>query len=314
MEGCIAFALDAEGRLAWQVGSDRDMPEGLGLEGAFDGDGGLSAVVARALAGEALRQEVVLLGRPHELWLLPRGGGAGTAARGVWGVMRGVSPREEGGGEAGRGAEVLGAVERERERIAQDLHDGVGSLLAAASLAVRDLRRRGVGEAGPLEAVAGLLGQALEGIHDLGAGLLDADLDRLGLAGALEAFVRREVLPRGLACDVDLRCRGGGPPRAVAVQLLRIAQEALRNAVRHSRARRVAVRLEEDREAVCLRVSDDGVGMPADLEAAEGLGLRLLRARARAAGGRLAVGRVPGGGTEVRCRVPRSWALRRSGV
>ena len=98
-----------------------------------------------------------------------------------------------------------------------------------------------------------------------------------------------------------------GHPRApdvgTASHLFRIAQEAVRNALRHAQARQIEILLLGDASHLTLTVSDDGPGRPRE-DRMPGLGLRIMAHRAEILGGDLAIESVDGGGTRVRCRVP----------
>jgi signal transduction histidine kinase len=91
----------------------------------------------------------------------------------------------------------------------------------------------------------------------------------------------------------------------VAVELYRIAQEATTNALRHSRAKRIEIVLESTDAATSLTIDDDGLGLPADVAAREGMGISIMRYRAHAIGTELAIGARPGGGMRVACVVRR---------
>jgi signal transduction histidine kinase len=99
---------------------------------------------------------------------------------------------------------------------------------------------------------------------------------------------------------------------AVAAQAYRIAQEAVTNAVRHARAGCVCLTLRGGDGRVVLRVEDDGVGLGPDARGGQGMGLRIMRHRAQAVGGRLRMQRGADGGTAVVCALPaaRSGAAR----
>jgi signal transduction histidine kinase len=92
------------------------------------------------------------------------------------------------------------------------------------------------------------------------------------------------------------------PTAAVEVAAYAIASEAFTNALRHSVASRVEVGLGQDGRRLVVRVSDNGVGMPARVK--EGVGVRSMRERAAEVGGTLRVTRTPGGGTTVRAELP----------
>ena len=89
------------------------------------------------------------------------------------------------------------------------------------------------------------------------------------------------------------------------MHLYRIAQEAVSNAVRHSRARNIRITLEQENGETALTIEDDGAGLARDASQAGGMGLRTMRYRAGLIGGKLEVGPGPSGGTLVVCRLPR---------
>jgi two-component system CheB/CheR fusion protein len=86
-----------------------------------------------------------------------------------------------------------------------------------------------------------------------------------------------------------------------ATHLYRIAQEAVSNAIRHGKAKRIVISLERVAEHVALEVRDDGAGLPQDLSKAKGMGLRIMQYRAAMIGGSLTVQNAPKGGTTVAC-------------
>jgi signal transduction histidine kinase len=195
----------------------------------------------------------------------------------------------------------------ERNRLALELHDVVSQKLfslklgaeAAATLLDRDPASARV----QLERVRELAREALAELRSLILGLRPADLERDGLEGAL----RKEVamLRRVHGIEVELHAEGGAGVGPRDAEVLRIAQEALHNAVRHGAARHVAVRLNGGTRALTLEVVDDGVGFdPADPELrSHHLGLTSMEERAHELGGRLQLSSTPGAGTTVRLEV-----------
>ena len=93
-----------------------------------------------------------------------------------------------------------------------------------------------------------------------------------------------------------------------AIHLYRIAQEAVSNAIRHGKARRIRIQLGTEDGRVGLTVRDDGIGIPRKLPRQKGMGLPIMQYRAEVMGGSLAVQRKPGGGTTVVCAVPQGAA------
>jgi signal transduction histidine kinase len=203
------------------------------------------------------------------------------------------------------------SVLSERNRLALELHDVVSQKLfslvltaeAAGTLLDRDAdaAREQVGR---LQLLAR---EALDELRSLVLELRPPDLGRDGLSGALRKHV--ELLRRLHAADIALdgEDAAGTGDEAGDHEVLRIAQEALHNAVRHAGAAHIAVRLRGDGEGPLLvEVRDDGRGFdPGDPELrSRRLGLTSMDERARRLGGALAVVSAPGEGTAVRLEVP----------
>jgi signal transduction histidine kinase len=202
------------------------------------------------------------------------------------------------------------AAARERRRIAADLHDAVSQRLFAATLALARARALVDGEA-PRAQVRDAVARTAENLADAQSEMR-ALVHALGPAPGddLAADLRRLVARLGEDAAPALLLRPvGALPRVsgeVREAIVRVAQEALHNALRHARAERVAVGLRPLAEGARLRltVDDDGVGMPRAGTARPGMGLASMAERAARVGGRLALERRRGGGTRVRLEVP----------
>ncbi|WP_346433988.1 GAF domain-containing sensor histidine kinase [Nonomuraea composti] len=203
-----------------------------------------------------------------------------------------------------RGREL--AMLEERNRVARELHDAVTqklfSLRLSAQAAGALLDKAPDKAAAELERVQRLAGEALSELRAVIVELRPAELDRHGLSETLRKHVR--LLDRLHPVTVTFEC--GELPSldsAVEVAVLRVAQEALHNAVRHSGASTVCVRLAYADGRLELVVRDDGSGF--EQAESRGLGLVSMRDRAEAIGGELRVDSVPGAGTTVRMEVSR---------
>jgi signal transduction histidine kinase len=193
----------------------------------------------------------------------------------------------------------------ERNRLALELHDVVSQKLfslvlnaeAAGTLLERDVEAAR-DQVAKLREIAR---EALDELRSLIFELRPPDLERDGLAGALRKHVEvlRRLGPVEIALELDAQPE---PDSARDRELLRIVQEALQNALRHSRAEHVTVRMHSENGHLLLEVSDDGIGF--DPDAAElrskHLGLTSMEERARELGGRLAIQSIQGSGTTVR--------------
>lgn len=200
-------------------------------------------------------------------------------------------------------------IAQERTRIGHELHDAVAQKLfslrltaqAATALVDRDPARAKA----ELHEVARLSAEAADELRAAVVELRPAALDEDGLVATLRA--QAQVLDRAHSAHVDFECDGvRALPSAQEEALLRVAQEALHNALRHADADRVRVVLARRGPAVVLTVSDDGAGFDprAVRSAGRHLGLVSMRDRASGVGGALTVRSEPGKGTVVEMEVP----------
>ena len=197
-------------------------------------------------------------------------------------------------------AALVTAREEERRRIRRDLHDGLGPALASMKLQLTAVQR--LLETDPARA-AQLLGEVRQGMNETTAdirrlvyGLRPPLLDDLGLVAALRnhpsahAGLQLSVQPDELP---EL-------PAAVEVALYRIASESIHNAVRHSGGQHCQVSIEVAADEVCMRITDDGRGLPEPL--VDGVGVSAIRERAAELGGSVEL--TSDGGTTIRTVIP----------
>jgi len=203
---------------------------------------------------------------------------------------------------------LLEAQEAERRRIAHELHDEAGQLLASVHLALETT-------------LMGLPQQFRVGFHQvrshldaietqlrrLAHELRPTILDDLGLLPALQALAHRVAERTGLCIHVDSTLAGRLAP-AVETALYRIMQEGLTNIAKHAAATHVALQLWRDGACVHGRLHDDGVGFAVaevlGRPEVRGLGLLGMRERLEALGGTLQITAAPGHGTTLQCTVP----------
>jgi signal transduction histidine kinase len=203
-------------------------------------------------------------------------------------------------------SQILETSENERRQFGADLHDGIGQQLTAIELMC-------VGLKNDVAALDPLLGRQLDRIGELLRGTIaqtramarglaplgnEPDALQSGLVGLAAQF---DALGR-LRCRVQSLVVRLRIDRNAAVHLFRIAQEAVNNAVKHSGATEVLLRLEEKAGALRLEVDDNGGGLPEGM--VRGLGLRLMYYRASVIGATLTLNSRPGIGLTVRCILP----------
>jgi two-component system sensor kinase FixL len=200
--------------------------------------------------------------------------------------------------------ELLKAVEAERERIGQDLHDDLCQRLGGTAMMISVIAAR-VGQTESatgtkLQQVAKLINDTIESCRALARGLHPVTLATRGLPAALDELAER--MPGGIV----LRWPHGKRIKLeheTALQLYRITEEAVGNAVRHAEATRIDIALDTIKGATVLVIKDNGKGFARD-SVAEGMGLRNMQYRANVIEATLEIGQRKGGGTQVRCRIP----------
>lgn len=202
--------------------------------------------------------------------------------------------------------QILEISDRERRRIGQDLHDGLGQHLTGIELMVQSLEGKlqatSPAEAAQTAKISQHVREAIRQAKSLARGLSPVDLEANGLMSALQEL---SVTIRDI-----FRINGSFyAPQPVLIQdndlathLFRIAQEAVSNAVKHSGATSIQIELRKLDDQIVLSVADNGRGIKPDADRS-GMGLRIMDYRATIIGGKIAVQSEPGKGTKVICSV-----------
>jgi len=196
----------------------------------------------------------------------------------------------------------LAAQERERQRIAQELHDEIGQSLTALLLQVEGLARSvPEEERDALAELSRATRDTLDQVRDVARRLRPEVLDDLGLGKAIAALCERLGEQSGvdISCAVDPELPQLAPESELVAY--RVAQEAMTNTLRHSGAEHAALVLERDGEDVLLTVADDGRGIGEDAD--DGSGIQGMRERALLIGARLRIDPGEPSGTVVRLRL-----------
>lgn len=205
-----------------------------------------------------------------------------------------------------REVERLG--EMERRRLGAELHDGLCQHLTAIRLncavAESHAQNSGAISLADFSRIHALVGDALVSAYDIAKGLCPADLGPDALVPALDHLCCTVRERHGLVCALtaDPELTVSDPERAL--NLYRIAAEAVANAVKHARCKRIEVVLAREGGELVLRVSDDGHGTASDSVSSGGLGQKIIAYRVELIGGSLKLENCPDGGYCVMCRVP----------
>ncbi len=192
-------------------------------------------------------------------------------------------------------------------RIGRDIHDDLCQDIAGiglmAALLEGQLRRLETPETAQSAAmIAAAASRTAAQAKSIARGLYPAELEAKGLVEAVTELVRTAQHRCKVPIRLEITAGFSVKKSDTALQLYRIIQEALNNAITHAQARQIEVALKMDREAVQIEVADDGVGMTA--KGKQGMGLRIMKYRASVLGGELRI-RSRDEGTLVSCRVAR---------
>jgi PAS domain S-box-containing protein len=208
---------------------------------------------------------------------------------------------------------LLQIQDEERRRVARELHDGVGQLLAALSMNIsavaREKTKLSPAAARRVEDNCSLIEQAIAEIRTLSHLLHPPLLDEVGLKSALNEYVNGFGERSKVRVNLDFPSDLDRLPPDVELSLFRIVQECLTNIHRHSGSRTARVRLERLEGEIQLEVSDEGRGISPELQEkffvgrSPGVGLRGMRDRVRQLGGALQI-QSNGNGTSVLVILP----------
>lgn len=204
--------------------------------------------------------------------------------------------------------EVLSVAMLQLERIGEELHDSTQQELSGLSMLARSLcealGKRGLNEQAALAArLSDGLAEANLHVRSLARGMVPVPVRAGELLVLLRELARSIEESREISCGVECSTPLDGLDDVAATHLYRIAQEASSNAIRHSRAHSIRIRLERSEAGLSLEVWDDGTGIDPYAMSRRGVGLRLMEHRCELIGGRLAVERGQEGGTRVVCAV-----------
>ena len=199
--------------------------------------------------------------------------------------------------------EILEISNREQRRIGYDLHDGVCQQLAAIAYRMDilgdQLQEKGLPESVETERIGALLQESIQQTRGVARGLFPVRLDESGLASALAE------LAANTSSFFPIQCRFFGEvqlsDKSVSLHLYYIAQEAVSNAIKHGRATQVTIAIAQTGDRLILTIEDNGAGFQLPMAEPTGMGLRIMRYRARMIGATLDLKSQPQSGTQITC-------------
>ena len=205
---------------------------------------------------------------------------------------------------------LISAQEEERRRLARELHDEIGQALSSIMLdlarAIDGLPPGEVEARERLSQSRAIAAQTLTELRKVIYDLRPEVLDQLGLIPAIRSYAKSHLEARSIRVQLIFRGVKGRLPSRTETTLFRVIQEAITNVIRHAQATSVTVRIALTDSLVTASVEDDGKGFEVDAAFAmpESWGLRGIRERATAVGGKLSIDSRPGHGTTVRFEIP----------
>lgn len=210
-------------------------------------------------------------------------------------------------------AELLEISDREQQRIGHDLHDGLGqqltglemkNFLLMEDLAEADLTANREKLLEQARQISTRLRDCVTLTRALARGLAPVNVKAGGLIGALEGLAYNTRVPDKLECRFTCRASLTLDNSQIEGHLYRIAQEAVNNALKHARPKRIQLTLTHEQGQLRLQIKDDGRGLPARKKASAGMGLEIMRHRAHVIGATLEIESKTGHGVQVTCTLP----------
>jgi signal transduction histidine kinase len=200
---------------------------------------------------------------------------------------------------------LLTVQEDERRALSRELHDGIGQRLSVHYLDAERLAKKSGDLEDDAAAMRDGIRETLEAVRGLARGLRPPGLEHLGLGTVVRSLAREITQRTGIDCSCSIYGDLTDLDSQTAVNLYRIAQEALTNAVRHSQCKAIEVSLHADEKGVDLRITDDGRGIDSKSSPRLSLGLLGMHERTELLRGELSISHHDERGTVVTAHVPR---------
>ncbi len=201
--------------------------------------------------------------------------------------------------------EVLDVSTLEKRRVGQDLHDSLGQHLTGigllSSALEKELTDGSRPEAPHASRISGLMKEAIGQVRRIARGLSPVEMDAEGLADALDRLAQGAGEVFEIECAFTAKNPTSIYDNIVAINLYHIAQEAVNNAARHGKPTHILLALATNETGGTLEIEDNGEGISSEMDAVDGMGLKIMKYRAEMIGGSLHVSTPADGGTRVTC-------------
>lgn len=211
-----------------------------------------------------------------------------------------------------RSFSIISGQEKERKRMAREIHDGVGQMLTALKFGVEAIVSKDDKQQNMIKGIKDLLHQVIQEIRRISSDLLPSVLNDFGISPAIKDLV--QIFNQNASLQInfidELELDEKKINKTVQISLYRITQEAVNNALKHAEANEITISLGSDAEFIHLVIEDNGRGF--DIENAlikgesrdSGNGLSSMKERADLIGGKLSISSTPGEGTVIDVEVP----------
>jgi PAS domain S-box-containing protein len=204
---------------------------------------------------------------------------------------------------------VIQAEERERQRFAKDMHDGLGPLLSTIKLYVNELKSASM-EQGEREQLIKhsneLIDEAVNSTRNISDNLMPSIIHSYGLVKALESFCEKVNNTNHLKITIKTENLEVRPEQNLELILFRVVSELINNSIKHSHANKVSIKLLKHEGMICLEYTDDGVGFPVDeilLSEHKGMGLKNIISRVKSINGKYHFSSSPGKGFTLKIEI-----------
>jgi PAS domain S-box-containing protein len=206
---------------------------------------------------------------------------------------------------------ILNGQEKERKRIAAEIHDGIGQMMTSMRMKLEMIEQKNKGLSEDLPEINDLLQSIINETKKICSDLLPSVLDDFGLSAAVRELQKLCESSSNMEFEIEDQLEKAKLPREVEICVFRILQEALNNAIKHSSGSKIFVHVSSDAHCVHLMVQDDGKGFYFDERrilsrefVTKSNGLRNMKERAELLGGNFNVTSEPGKGTIVQLEIP----------
>ena len=201
--------------------------------------------------------------------------------------------------------EVVQAEEKERQRIARELHDGVGHLLSSAKLNLSVIEEQDDETKTAVENSMKIIDEALEETRTISHNLMPSALTEVGFTAAVQQLARKINQTGKVKVKLQTEQENFDLDEAKSTALFRIVQEVLNNMLKHADATSISISLNKDEQVLQLSIADDGIGFDVNnINSSSGIGWKNIFARADMIHAAIKINSMPGNGTTVQLQIP----------